>query len=255
MTVIAEVGAVVSVVGLVTGNKSLTKIGGVLGLVGGVGSLAGGIAGAMGASAATGAADVAAGVAAVGPDATGAISQIDQGISGMDLGSSGLGADATGSISQIDKGISGMDLGGSGLGPDATGAISQIDKGISTVGAAPAVDPTAGAPQVRAVVDNTGAADGRSGTLNPAGAQAPGGAPTLGATDYFKAFGDWATKNQTLLAGGLKLGGSMFQSIQQGNLADQQLAMQKQRIANANSVVSTGTPSTYNPSIFARANA
>lgn len=70
-TAVAEVGMAMSVVGAVTGNKTLTKYGGYLSLAGGVVSLGAAAVNALSGTAAAGASEVAGGVASsLGADAT-----------------------------------------------------------------------------------------------------------------------------------------------------------------------------------------
>ncbi len=57
LTAVTEIGMAMTVVGAVTGNKSLMKIGGVLGLVGGVGGMMAGAAAGGASTVAGGAAD------------------------------------------------------------------------------------------------------------------------------------------------------------------------------------------------------
>lgn len=115
---IAAVGAVTSVVGVVTGKQNLVKIGGELGLVGGLGSLA---AGALGGAAAAGAASgagVAEGAAAgAASDVAGEQFALSQ---GMDAAGSGFGSGAANAAS------------------GATGIINSAQTATSAAPAAPA---------------------------------------------------------------------------------------------------------------------
>lgn len=132
LTAVAAVGTTMSVVGLVTGNKDLTKIGGVLGLVGGLGSLAAGAFGAADGVAAEGAA------ASGGADA--ALSTSSD-LSGNIAAAGGAGTDAAAAANAFGTdGITAANSAGdtSGLGSGLYNPPTDLSTGITP--------PTAGAP-------------------------------------------------------------------------------------------------------------
>lgn len=125
LTAVSAVGMAMTVVGAVTGNKDLMKVGGVIGLAGGVGSLVNGaIDGAAAAGAADAAASGAADAAAAGSDAA-TIGATDMGgyAAGdvtSNLASSGIDAANTGAAT----GMGASNLGSTAAigAPDAAGA-------------------------------------------------------------------------------------------------------------------------------------
>jgi len=262
---ITEIGVATSLVGMVTGNADLMKIGGVMGLVGGVGGLINGATGAV-----TSAADAA---AAPGVDFGGLPTQ-----AGMDAAASSAGqgiaeaasnAANTGLISEY---AADADLAG-GLIPNETLQASQI-----TGQAAPTLTQSA-APTTADATAVTGQVDG----LSPAGAQAAkapvgatppadatavksidpnaapgvdtGGMPDaatlqkspvyMGSQSYFDKFLNFVKNNKEVANGALMLGGGMLKGMNDKSISDDKLALERQRLAQTgfgNQVANYKTP-------------
>ena len=171
LTAVADVGVASSLIGAVTGNKTLVKVGGALSIVGGVGGLINSAVGAgasvaadtlvSGATSAAG--DVAAdGIAAAGADAgasaaSGAAAGAGAGLGGEGLAAANAGAEAGASQLQA-LGDTAKFGATSGTGA-ATGA--AVDNGLSITGQGAAAAP--------------GAATDFSGALQSAGGPTPSG--------------------------------------------------------------------------------
>lgn len=228
---VAEVGTVLSVVGGLTGNAALSKIGGTMALVGGIGAFATGGMGQATAALSSGGSEAAARSAL----STGAWSDKVVG-AGLETASSNLS-------STVAPDFGGAVSDGVLQAPTmATPTTAQAVSPASTmpVGSAPTVN------DVNSVVSPAGAPD----TLAPltpyetptdmrlaAGTQtSPGMTNTAGATapksfsDYFKSFGAFAEKNKALFNGGLQLLGGALKGASEADTAAQRLALDQQRL-------------------------
>lgn len=180
---VAAVGAALSVVGMVTKNKTLSMIGAGLGLVGGIGALA---AGALGAGAVAGGAAGAAGDTAAAAG-TGGFADAD-----LAAGAAGFGDAAAGGA---DVAIGATDVGTAATTtPDVVGALAGGADPAAGLGAAPAVGAAADPAETLTLAsETTDAADsvvpGTTGAADATGAssdliQTPPAPPNnLGAVD------------------------------------------------------------------------
>jgi hypothetical protein len=235
-----------TVVGAVTGNKDLMKIGGVMGLVGGIGGLV------------AGAGDVAAGAAA---DAAGNVAQ--EGFRASEIGAenaAGIGSDvATAGADTVASAAGQAPIAAVDTAPAVTGANAQpiaqpdsLTQGVQQ----PAVTPTqqtpiaqsgpsqgAQAPGGAAVNNPMTAPDlGPKGTYTPfednfvgTNAITPGGAPSS-SSSFFDRLTNFATSNQKLLAGGMQMLGGAMNGANQRDMWNQQMALKQKQMDIANSV-------------------
>jgi hypothetical protein len=250
---VTEVGMTMTLVGAVTGNKDLLQIGAVMGAVGGIG---GAIVGATDAAAAT----------ATGADA---VNSFDSGaMQGLVGGASDSGAaiGATNALSDAD--YSSADW--SRVGGDTTATTSPV--ATSTVEAQPLTDTTTQSTAVTQPVaqststtaatatpttttsTDVAGAQAPTGATSPAGAQAPitpvddawgpndsivnpshAWAPAT-SDSLFSKFSDWATKNKTLFNAGVQVIGGGLNGMNQRDIADQKMALQRDMWNRANSV-------------------
>ena len=276
LSAVTEIGVATSLVGMVTGNADLMKIGGVMGLVGGVGGLINGATGAV-----TSAADAA---AAPGVDIAGYPTQ-----AGMDAAASSAGqgiaeaasnAANTGLISEY---AADADLAG-GLIPnetlqasqitgqaaptltqsvapttaDATAVTGQAD-GLSPAGAQAAKAPVGAKAPVDTVTPGAvgpqasaqpldGSMDQYQGAVGPKAAAQPLGAsfdPYLKPQSYFDKFLNFVKNNKEVANGALMLGGGMLKGMNDKSISDDKLALERQRLAQTgfgNQVANYKTP-------------
>lgn len=172
------VGAALTIVGTVTGNAKLTKIGGIVSLVGGVGALGLGMAGML----TTGASEAAsAGVGAAAADATSNTLISSDAVAGsiadqVGGGAAGYGADVVASALPTPAAVSGVALdaaapmvtGGMVSAPAAqvaadagAGAVSDAAAGAAQMPVATDIaPPQAGAPSAPAPMQGSGTASG-----------------------------------------------------------------------------------------------
>lgn len=261
LSAVTEIGVATSLVGMVTGNADLMKIGGVMGLVGGVGGLINGATGAV-----TSAADAAAEPAL---DLGGVPTE-----TGMDAAKQGIeeAASSAAKSGLVSDYAADADLAG-GLIPNETLQASQI-----TGQAAPTLTQSA-APTTADATAVTGQVDG----LSPAGAQAAkapvgatppadatavksidpnaapgvdtGGMPDaatlqkspvyMGSQSYFDKFLNFVKNNKEVANGALMLGGGMLKGMNDKSISDDKLALERQRLAQTgfgNQVANYKTP-------------
>lgn len=238
LAAVSQIGTIMSVVGAVTGNKSLMKIGGVMGLVGGVGGLINGAtssaasagADALASTATDVAADVSAGAATEAANA--AAGGVTEGLGAMTSPVSG--ATATG----VELGTLGMEP---AIVPAATTAQSVT---------APIAD---AATQVTGVVTPADVA----GNLGPAGVSAPAGvvspadmtgnlAPQT-SSSFFGSMSDFAAKNPKLIDTVTRAGLGMVSGAANSKYKEAELQLAQQRARFGNSV------SNFAPGIVNRA--
>jgi hypothetical protein len=251
---VTEVGVTMTVVGAVTGSKDLMQIGAVMGAVGGIG---GAIAGG---------ATAAAGADAVNSFDSGAMQGLVNGASDAADTASSIGA--TNALS--DANYSGADLsrfGGDTTSPVATSTVQAQPLAPASTTAAPtttatqAVDQTAVqpiTPPPGATVNDVTGAQAPNGVTEPVGAQGPAdvstpysnptdmrlangtqqppGGPDLTSDSLFSKFSDWATKNKTLFNAGVQVIGGGLSGMNQRDIADQKMALQRDMWNRANSV-------------------
>lgn len=230
---VAQVGLGLTVVGAVTGNQTLMKIGGVLGMVGGVGSLATGLANSAAGAATAGAEGLAdnaigatgdLGMNAAGsyaPEglATTAESAWTPAASAADAASSAV---MDGPINYSGTGLADTSGGFVDSGTQQLGAIgdtaSIAEQTFPTVGAPEAV----GAPAELAAPSAPNAPGMQASIFNPSGGQLP-----VGYTPPTQS-GGWLTDilskdNRGLLMDGAKLIGGGLQGAEKTRLAEEEL--------------------------------
>ncbi len=243
LSAVAEVGMVLSVVGAVTGNEDLMKIGGIMGLVGGIGGL---VAGGMGAGAS----------AAAGSLTEAGTSAALDAASAEAMGAFGgeLAADAaTQSV------VSGME---SAASEGIIGAAAQPAASTAMHGAAaPIADATAAAPlqgvqSAAPTVNDVAGIQAPAGAQGPIGAQAPTtpweadftnttalSSPNAGveaglvnSDNFFSKFSTFAKNNKDLLNTGTQLFGGYMKGQAEEEMWNQKMALERDRMARANSV-------------------
>lgn len=247
LSAISEVGLVTTVVGAVTGNKDLLKIGGVMGLVGGVG----GLINNLGAPAVAGAVDqTAAETARLGLDNAGAVASpvvdpiVENTTAGM-LGESAKGATEFGTQAMMPPAdASGNALGsgfyGNGPGGAELGA-SPMTQGMTPAANAPSVGPTDVATPYSASTTNVpsvGAPEAPStpfsesnpymnetAKFNAQNAQAAGkywGNAPEASNSWWGGLKDFVNNNKELTNNIVKVGAGVFSGIAQANQADRE---------------------------------
>lgn len=243
---VAEVGTAMSIVGAVTGDKTLASLGGVMALGGAAGGFLSGL-GAVGDAAAT-----TAGGATVG-----------EGIEAGFMDAANVAGDTAGTVADTVGSVA-MDGGGelagdAALDANGLGATQPLANTATSVGTA--VTPTA--PVVTPSVGNSLEVNGAAAPTGPTGPVTPldnpissTGAPAS-SNDFFGNIwqGIKDPKNKTLVNSAMQIGGGLLQGIGQADqfnraldvknreqtLNEQvklgQLALQQQLAANANSQV------------------
>lgn len=201
MAVISAVGAIAAGVGVVTGNKSLMKIGAVAGLVGGVGAFAQGqgwLSGAAGADS-----GALAGAEAAGSD-YGAGSAAEAGAIDAALAAQAPGVvdPSAGLVSSVDPSAAGY-TNAMDMASDAAGA------GSNAASVAGAAGETAGGLMNSQLSPLTAQNAGSLGGV----ASVSAGAPTATSSSIFDTIGkvgDFMNKNKDLTSMGLKFVGGLF---------------------------------------------
>ena len=238
---VSAVGMGLSVVGKLTGNEDMMKVGGVMGLAGGIGSLATGAMGAAGAAEAVGGLD-AAGMAGIGlgEAGTGGISSLTSNLS--DSG------DMFGQAAE--SGTNGSET-GAVLNPDVQtlprGILSQPGNGYD----APFNSPPQAFTQDVSVAGQ-GAQNGYDVTSNATsaalGVTPPANADSSWYRDLWNKMDD-KTK-QAVITGGIQAGGNALGGMFAGWTAEQKLALEREKQntmqsnASAQPVVKFGPPKT-----------
>lgn len=227
---IAEVGLAMTVVGGVTGNKDLMKIGGAMSLIGGVGGMI------------NGAVNGAAGAAAGGADAATSAA--------WSTGAEGLGQDVLSNVggAAADVGTQAISSSVPAVGDLATSSLAPADMSIAsqmTGSQMPAAASEAATSGATAAVDLPGPA-GVEAPTGPAGAQGPSTPFEMNPTDsrlaagtqsapmssgsFFDRFSGWANKNKALFQGGMQLLGGAMQGANQSAMWNEKMALEKQRL-------------------------
>ena len=232
LAAIAEVGVALTVVGAVTGSKDLTKLGATMGLVGSVGGLI---------------ANTAAGSAALGEAVAGTGTTVFDDVAANAANEAALQQAVGAGTETAVKSATDEALGGL-AGQAGETATSAIGGGLP--GTAPSQVTTTAAPTTAVQQPSVIQPDATS----VAGAQAPTGPTSPASVDvnavntpagstgaqsgssFLDSFNTFASKNKDLLNVGMKLGGSALQGLQSASQWDEKLALEKQRMANANSV-------------------
>jgi hypothetical protein len=224
LAAVAEVGLALSVVGGITGNKTLSKIGGVMSLVGGVGGMLAGAAGG-GASAASSLAETGADAATSAAWSTGADVGMDtmtnMGLDAAGSGGGGIINSAQSAAPDLASSLSGapgnaLEMAGAEA---ASGQMAVGADAAATSAAAPTANDvmTVGAPQTKTV-----------STPFDKGVSSPN-APEA-ASSFLGKFSAFADKNKTLFNSGLQLvGGAMKGATEQKNFATK-ADLEQQRI-------------------------
>lgn len=231
--VVAAIGTISAIVGGVTGNKELMKVGGVMSLAAGIGSMA---MGAMGATEAAGAASLNATA-----DAAGAVS---------------LDAAADASAQALADAVGTADLAGAtnlanptvtGQLPDLTNPFSEASN-ITSLGNPNPGQMSVGAPAAEATVNDVAGVSGVADNTAVAGVTSPFDAPYPEAQsirnavapeikaptsmgDFFKSISKFADDNKMATFGGLQLLGGAMSGANQREIADQNAALTQQRLA------------------------
>lgn len=229
LTAIMEVGVALQVVGAVTGNKTLSKVGGVMSLVGGIGSLANAAFSGVGAAAAEGASIGVADGAAAGADA--AVT------AGTDAAAGGMVDAAAGAAAGMPAGQSAAEMLG-GLTNSQGAGMMTAGTEAATTAASTAVAPAtaaAGMPAGQSAADMMGSA---ISDATPAAAAtfdagaigsvaAPADTSSFGIQKWFDGL-DKATQGK-VVSGAMQIGGSAVGGLFNGWSEEQKLALERQR--------------------------
>lgn len=226
---IAEVGLVLTVVGAVTGNSTLTKIGGVLGIVGGVGGLVSGLGSTAASTAGNLAGDVA-GSAASEVNSLGYIgSDIAQNTAIDTVGSAA--ADTAGAASAAIDGP--INYSGSGFADPSGGLADSGTTQLGAIGDTPSLAqqtfPDVGAPTPVGAPAELAAPSAPNG---PVGYQSPTNplAPPQQSGGFLNGIlGDKGSRD--LLVEGAKLVGGGLQGAEKTRLEEERLKQQMGTIA------------------------
>ncbi len=245
-TVVSEVGIALQVVGAVTGNKDMQKLGGTMSMVGGIGGLA---AGAIGAADGVLSSSVGEGIA----DGTGAtLSGVDAAAGDATTGLSAAGDNAISNYANMDPGAEGSatTIASDNLVSGSSAAIANGAAPVSTTST------TTAAPLDTTAVQSRdwsiqGGPNGPAFTSTPvdsqlsAGANAPASpgynfstpdlfanvAKTPATTDgFFQSFSDFANKNQNLFNMGEKLYNGAMNRANQVSINNTNAALKQQEI-------------------------
>lgn len=232
---VAEVGIAMSVVGAVTGNKDLLKIGSVMGLVGGVGGMLAGSGAATGATA-LGEAGTEAALASASGEAAGAFG----GSAAVDATTESLLAGLESAAPQAVTQTSGL---------QAT-SISQPGGPIIQSNVAPEVGAQMQPPTPETSVNvgrdltvqeaqspfSRNGSDVMSDRFDAMGAKGPGGfgggtgAPQS-ADSFWASFSNFAKNNKELFAAGVQVTGGALNGMNQRSMFDERMNLERQRTA------------------------
>lgn len=249
LSAVATIGTTLSVVGMVTGSKSLMKLGGMLGLVGGIGGMIAGAAGGAAAGAAASAAEGAGSAAGfVGEGAA----------SGVGAWDGALGAASSGAESAA-GGIIQSTMGGppAGVGPDlASGSV------MPDLAANPTDMRLAAGTQTSPGMMEVGAQGGGTQFSNLGGGEAPTGAqgpatpaetpnptdmrleagtqqspygPSQDSGSFWSSFSQFADKNKTLFNSGMQVVGGAMKGANERDMWNQKMALHRDQFNRANS--------------------
>lgn len=235
MSAVATIGATMSVVGMVTGSKSLMKIGGVMSLVGGVGGLVAGAASAAGGAltaeaggaAASAVGDVA---ASAGSEAlTASAGALESGLSpgliegGVQNLGGELAANAAGNMAAPAMNAAQNAVGNVvelGAAPSITPAASEASSGIvSMTGPQATVTPMDTSIGVRAPADSFG--------IKNLGASFSSPQPSGG---FWDSMSTWAERNKTLLNSGMQVVGGALKGANERAMWDEKMALDRDRL-------------------------
>lgn len=240
LAAVAEVGTAMAVVGAVTGNKELTKIGGTMALVGGIGGAIAGIGGTATGVAAEGAGATLKGIDAAAGDAfSGASAAGDAAIANYGSSAAGMAADAD-LAGGLNPGLdptapAAMDVGGTQATATSAPASTSMPVGAEQETGLQASAPS-GAQAPDGVIGPTSPADTypeaqsiRNANSTDTSLIGGSGAPQ-GFGDYFKSFSKFANDNKTLFNAGMQIVGGAMKGANDREMFDQQLALNQQRV-------------------------
>lgn len=245
-TVVSEVGTFMTVVGAVTGNKDMMKLGGEMSMVGGIGSLAAGAMGAADGVLSSAATDTATDTATetASSEAATKLADINPGAEGdittMTGTSAGKGLDIS----------PGANTGGDSLTGTTGVGNPQGDMPVTgatgTPGTTATTTSTTATPDVVKTndqwsIDSLKRINGTGDTLSAgvkgydvpdlyqpgAGAQA---ATKAGTDGFFSQFSNFANKNSTLFNAGMQLVGVAMKGANDAAINDQNAALKQQQI-------------------------
>lgn len=238
LAAVAQVGMALTVVGGVTGSKSLMKVGAALSLVGGVGGMVAGAA--SGGAAAAAGESAAAGLAEVGADAATSAAWSE---------GAGLGADTLANVG-ADQGAG---LIGSTMQPTmqptlevatqsavqpAAQAVQKPAASVAETGPGANLAPTGPSGPVSPFEDPTSAyAQNGSDLMSD---QYRGGVGGFNAPEssgnFFGKISKFANENKTLFSAGLQLVGGALKGANEAKMWNEKMGFQREQAAKANSV-------------------
>lgn len=223
LAAVAEVGLALTVVGAVTGNKTLLKIGGVMSLVGGVGGMiAGATSGAAGAAGGLTEAGTASALEAASAEAMGAYG----GTAAAEAATQGIVGGMEGAVS------AGTDMLAPAMDSGFASSAGQMSMTPPAAESSGIVSQTQAAPTVNDIATPQGVQmQTPTGPQAPTGVKAPTGAtaPTDSGS-FFGKFSSFAEKNKTLFNSGLKVVGGMMEGANEGEMWDEKMALERDRL-------------------------
>lgn len=249
---VSEVGLAMTVVGAVTGDKTLMKVGGVMGLVGGFGGMMAGAASGAAAAAGPGEAgwgmdlgtDAVSGLSSGASAGSGLASVGDVGW-GADLGTdavSGVSGGSNSFTSTVDDALQSLD--------STTSTVSDVTgpTGASTAPPTPAYASTPSAPSTSApsplvsqpadarngsdvMSDNFDASTANNGTTPGNFQLAPADSKS-----FFSSFLTWVKNNKEMANGIMKLGGEALKGMSERDMFDQKMALENKKYGYGNQV-------------------
>ena len=244
LAAVAQVGMALTVVGGVTGSKSLMKVGAALSLVGGVGGMVAGAA--SGGAAAAGAAgeSAAAGLAEVGADAATSAAWSEGAGLGMDTLSNATAGQTTGVIGGTMQSAAQPALESvaqTAAQPAAINNPSAYTASGSDAVSTPATTAGQGAAEVSTPA-TTGTPYGsdpnvnaKDALLNRGAVSSPMNAPESSGS-FFGKISKFANENKTLFSAGLQLAGGALKGANDAKMWNEKMGFQREQAAKANSV-------------------
>lgn len=263
LAAVAEVGLALSVVGGITGNKTLSKIGGVMSLVGGVGGMLAGGLSSGGASAASSLADAGADAATSAAWSEGAagLGQDTLGNMGMDAASSGGGGIINTAQSAAPDLAGNLAMNPTDMALQAGTKTSPGQMAVGADSAAQAASTVNDVAQPVGARTATGAAENNPYTNNPtdirlqAGTQRPPGLPPEGSSSFFGRLGKLAEDNKTLFSTGKELVLGGLKGANENAMWNEKMDKEQQRINQTKYGNSTANFAKRNTGIIAGAQA
>lgn len=239
LAAVAQVGMALTVVGGVTGSKSLMKIGGTLALVGGIGGMVAGAA-TGGAAAAAGETAAASGLADIGADAATSAAWSEGAGLGADTLSNATAGQGTGMIGSTMQPTMQptLEVATQSAVQPAAQAVQKPAASVAETGPGANLAPTGPSGPVSPFEDPTSAyAQNGSDLMSD---QYRGGVGGFNAPEssgnFFGKISKFANENKTLFSAGLQLAGGALKGANDAKMWNEKMGFQREQAAKANSV-------------------